>query len=59
MMNLNFLAPDIQKEILFLPRVERARHPIREHVVRAIAAVPDSGRQRGDGPALTVPGNER
>ena len=26
-MNLNFLAPDIQEEILFLPRTERGRDP--------------------------------
>ena len=45
-MNLNFLAPDIQEEILFLPRAERGRDPIREHSVRAIAATPDWGRQR-------------
>ncbi len=37
-MNLNFLAPDIQEEILVLPRVERGRDPIREHAVRPIAA---------------------
>lgn len=29
---------DIQEEILFLPRVERGRDPIREHTVRPIAA---------------------
>ena len=45
-MNLNLLAPDIQEEILFLPRVERGRDPIREHAVRAIAAVPEWGKQR-------------
>ena len=45
-MNLNFLAPDIQEEILFLPRVERGRDPIREHAVRSIAATADWGKQR-------------
>ena len=45
-MNLNFLAPDIQEDILFLPRVERGRDPIREHAVRSIAATPDWGKQR-------------
>jgi len=45
-MNLNFLAPDIQEELLFLPRVVSSRDPIREHAVRAIAAVPGWGRQR-------------
>ena len=28
--NLNLLAPDIQEDLLFLPRVERGRDPIRE-----------------------------
>lgn len=45
-MNLNFLAPDVQEEILFLPTVERGRDPIREHAVRPIAAAPDWGKQR-------------
>ncbi len=45
-MNLNFLAPDIQEDILFLPRVERGRDPIREHAVRPIAATPDWRKQR-------------
>ena len=45
-MNLNLLAPDIQEELLFLPRVERGRDPIREHAVRPIAAAADWGRQR-------------
>ncbi|NNF64226.1 MAG: hypothetical protein HKN07_08180 [Acidimicrobiia bacterium] len=45
-MNLNLLAPDIQEEILFLPRVKRGRDPIREHAVRRIAAAADWGRQR-------------
>ena len=45
-MNLLNLAPDIIEELLFLPRVERRRDPIREHAVRAITAVSDWGRQR-------------
>ena len=45
-MNLNLLSPDVQEEILFLPRAERGRDPIREHAVRAIAATADWGRQR-------------
>ena len=45
-MNLNLLAPDIQEEILFLPRVESGRDPVREHAVRAIAAMADWGRQQ-------------
>ncbi len=45
-MNLNLLAPDIQEEILFLPRTERGRDPIQEHAVRPVAAVADWRRQR-------------
>ncbi len=45
-MNLNNLAPDIQEEILFLPRVEHGRDPVREHTVRPMAATLDWGRQR-------------
>ena len=40
-MNLNFLAPDIQEDILFLPLVERGRDPIREHPARASVATAD------------------
>ena len=45
-MNLNFLAPDIQEDLLFLPRVERGRDPIREHAIRPIAATSDWQKQR-------------
>ncbi len=45
-MNLNFLAPDIQEEIVFLARVECGRDPIREHAVRPIAAIFDWRKQR-------------
>ena len=45
-MNLLCLAPDIQEEILFLPRVERGRDPIREHLVRPIVATLDWRKQR-------------
>lgn len=45
-MNLLQLAPDIQEEILFLPRTERGRDPIRERMVRPIAAVLDWRKQR-------------
>ena len=44
--NLNLVAPDVQAEILFLPRVERGRDPIREHATRHIAATADWERQR-------------
>jgi hypothetical protein len=37
-MNLRQLAPDIQEEILFLPRVVAGRDPITERDLRPIAA---------------------
>lgn len=46
-MSLLNLAPDIQEELLNLPRSRGGRDPIREKMVRPIAAVPDWGRQRG------------
>ena len=45
-MNLLSLAPDIQEEILLLPLTESGRDPIREIMVRPIAAVPDWRKQR-------------
>ena len=45
-MNLLQLAPDIQEEILFLPRVERGRDPVTERELRSIAAEPSWERQR-------------
>jgi len=45
-MNLLTLAPDIQEEILFLPRIYKGREPIREKDVRPIAAVLYWARQR-------------
>ncbi len=45
-MNLLHLAPDIQEQILFLPLTERGRDPIREIMVRQIAAIPDWRKQR-------------
>ena len=45
-MSLALLAPDIQEEILYLPRVDGHRDPIREKMVRPIAAVPDWRKQR-------------
>jgi len=45
-MNLLNLAPDIQEEILFLPRTEHGRDPIRERMVRPITAVMDWRKQR-------------
>ena len=46
-MNLLSLAPDIQEEILFLPRTQSGRDAIREVMVRPIAGVLDWGKQRG------------
>ncbi|KKM44239.1 hypothetical protein LCGC14_1561740 [marine sediment metagenome] len=45
-MNLLQVAPDIQEEILFLPRTNHGRDPILEHMVRPIAAVLDWRKQR-------------
>lgn len=45
-MNLFLLAPDIQETILFLLRTQRGRDPIRERMIRPIAAVIDWRKQR-------------
>jgi hypothetical protein len=45
-MNLRFLAPDIQEAILFLPRVTCGRDPITERHLRALVAEPDWDNQR-------------
>lgn len=45
-MNLLLLAPDIQEEILYLPRSSGGLDPIREKAVRPIAAIPDFRKQR-------------
>ncbi len=45
-MSLVLLAPDIQEEILYLPRVEGNRTSIAEKMVRPIAAIPDWRKQR-------------
>lgn len=45
-MNLLQLAPEIQEAILFLPRTVKGRDPIREIMVRPIAAEPDWRKQR-------------
>lgn len=44
-MNLLNLAPDIQEELLFLPRTLQGRDPIREHMLRPVAAVLDWRKQ--------------
>jgi hypothetical protein len=45
-MNLLNLAPDIQEEILFLPKTTKGRDTIREKDLRPIAALPQWNRQR-------------
>ena len=45
-MNLLNLSPDIQEQILHLPRVERGRDPVTERELRPIAAVTDWRKQR-------------
>jgi hypothetical protein len=45
-MNLINLAPDIQEEILFLPKTVAGRAPITEAAVRQIACEPLWKRQR-------------
>jgi len=45
-MNLLYLAPDIQEAILHLPRITSGKDPITEREVRAIAQEPDWRRQR-------------
>jgi len=44
-MGLLHLAPDIQEQLLFLPLCT-GRPPIREHMLRPIAAIPDWRKQR-------------
>lgn len=45
-MNLLMLAPDIQEEILFLPRVTAGRDPIHLRLLQSIALVQDWRKQR-------------
>jgi hypothetical protein len=45
-MNLCYLAPDIQEELLFLPRVLKGRDPIHEKRMRRICREPSFARQR-------------
>ena len=45
-MNLLHLAPDIQEDILFLPRVAKGSDPIPEQRLRLIAALADWSSQR-------------
>jgi len=45
-MNLLLLAPDIQEQILFLPRTRNGRDPLNLALLQPIALSPDWGRQR-------------
>lgn len=45
-MNLLWLAPDIQEQLLFLPHTSRGRDVITERHPRPIAALPDWQKQR-------------
>ncbi len=45
-LNLLYLAPEIQEELLFLPRVMEGKDPVHEKMLRPIAAEVDWGRQR-------------
>lgn len=45
-MNMLHLAPDIQEEVLFLPRVTAGHDPVTERHLRAIARSPDWPEQR-------------
>jgi len=45
-MNLTLLAPDIQEELLFMPRIERGDDVITEKNVRKIAGEPVWAQQR-------------
>jgi hypothetical protein len=45
-MNLLLLAPDIQEQLLFLPRIEQGRDPIRMAQLQPIALALDWQRQR-------------
>jgi hypothetical protein len=54
-MNLLNLAPDIQEEILFLPRSEKGRDLIKERDLRPICRVADWSKQRKMWKAITPP----
>jgi hypothetical protein len=45
-MNLLLLAPDIQEEILFLPKTMRGRDPVSERSIRQVTSIVRWDRQR-------------
>lgn len=53
-MNLLNLAPEIQEEILFLPRVEKGKDPVTLKGVLPVAGEVDWKRQRGIWTTLTL-----
>lgn len=53
-MNLPNLAPDIQEEILFMPRTVSGRDKVTERQIRAIAATADWGQQRAAWATLSL-----
>lgn len=53
-MNLLHLAPDIQEQLLFLPRVTNGRDPIHEKMLRPIAAMASWADQRRSWDTLLV-----
>ena len=57
-MSLLSLAPDLQEQVLFLPRTERGRDPIQMRHLLPIAQVPDWKIQRQLWAALTGRGGE-
>jgi len=56
-MNLLYLAPVLQEEILFLPSVERGRNPLTEKQIRPIAATPSWRKQRKIWVGILLPAN--
>ena len=55
-MNLLYLAPDIQEAILHLPRVTEGRDPITERYLRPIIALTNWAQQRAEWRRLCGPG---
>ena len=58
-MNLRQLAPDIQEDILFLPRTQHGRDLLRERMIRPIAAILDWRKQRRMWDELKLQGENR
>lgn len=56
---LTLLAPDIQEELLFLPRVTTGKSAIHEKMLRPISAVVDWAHQREMWGEITAAGNSQ